>query len=68
MVGKGISGLRYGHDVSRYNHDTVGMVVLDGDGNMASGTSTNGVSHKIPGYATLTPGLRRLCAFNISIF
>ncbi|KAL4229853.1 hypothetical protein ACF0H5_010245 [Mactra antiquata] len=31
------------------NHDTIGMVVIDGNGNMACGTSTNGLNHKIPG-------------------
>ncbi len=31
------------------NHDTIGMVVLDHDGRMAAGTSTNGAVHKIPG-------------------
>ena len=28
----------------------VGMVVLDSKGNVAGGTSTNGLNHKIPGY------------------
>jgi isoaspartyl peptidase/L-asparaginase-like protein (Ntn-hydrolase superfamily) len=31
------------------SHDTIGMVAIDADGNMASGTSTNGARHKIPG-------------------
>jgi len=31
------------------NHDTIGMVVIDTEGNIASGTSTNGLNHKIPG-------------------
>eukprot|EP01116_Phalansterium_solitarium_P020648 TRINITY_DN6147_c0_g1_i1.p1 TRINITY_DN6147_c0_g1~~TRINITY_DN6147_c0_g1_i1.p1 ORF type:complete len:369 (-),score=44.17 TRINITY_DN6147_c0_g1_i1:120-1172(-) len=31
------------------NHDTIGMVAIDRDGNIASGTSTNGASHKVPG-------------------
>lgn len=31
------------------NHDTIGMVVIDKQGNIASGTSTNGANHKIPG-------------------
>lgn len=34
---------------SSNNHDTIGMVVIDKDGNIASGTSTNGATHKIPG-------------------
>ena len=31
------------------NHDTIGMVAIDGNGKVAAGTSTNGASHKIPG-------------------
>lgn len=31
------------------NHDTIGMLVIDKNGNIAAGTSTNGASHKIPG-------------------
>ncbi|XP_053400380.1 putative N(4)-(beta-N-acetylglucosaminyl)-L-asparaginase GE19290 [Mercenaria mercenaria] len=31
------------------NHDTIGMVVVDSKGNVAGGTSTNGLNHKIPG-------------------
>ncbi|KAK7874453.1 hypothetical protein R5R35_001545 [Gryllus longicercus] len=31
------------------NHDTIGMVVIDRDGHIAAGTSTNGAKHKIPG-------------------
>ncbi|XP_046394207.1 N(4)-(Beta-N-acetylglucosaminyl)-L-asparaginase-like [Ischnura elegans] len=33
----------------RHNHDTIGMIAIDGDGNIAAGTSTNGANHKIPG-------------------
>ena len=42
---------RYNTDVSPYNHDTIGMIVVDVNGNVASGTSTNGARHKVPGYA-----------------
>ncbi|EKX47020.1 hypothetical protein GUITHDRAFT_162876 [Guillardia theta CCMP2712] len=35
--------------VSRRNHDTIGMIALDAEGNLAVGTSTNGASHKIAG-------------------
>ncbi|CAH0629054.1 unnamed protein product [Chrysodeixis includens] len=35
--------------VNRYNHDTIGMVATDSDGNLAAGTSTNGAKFKIPG-------------------
>jgi isoaspartyl peptidase/L-asparaginase-like protein (Ntn-hydrolase superfamily) len=31
------------------SHDTIGMVAIDAEGKMASGTSTNGARHKIPG-------------------
>eukprot|EP00092_Neocalanus_flemingeri_P018161 GFUD01019657.1.p1 GENE.GFUD01019657.1~~GFUD01019657.1.p1 ORF type:complete len:364 (+),score=89.51 GFUD01019657.1:281-1372(+) len=31
------------------NHDTVGMIAIDKDGNIAAGTSTNGAKFKIPG-------------------
>jgi isoaspartyl peptidase/L-asparaginase-like protein (Ntn-hydrolase superfamily) len=30
-------------------HDTIGMIALDSSGNMAAGTSTNGLQFKIPG-------------------
>jgi len=33
----------------KFNHDTIGMIVIDAQGNIASGTSTNGARHKIPG-------------------
>ncbi|KAK4740610.1 hypothetical protein SAY87_032264 [Trapa incisa] len=36
-------------NANRYNHDTIGMVVLDGQGRLASGTSSNGARNKIPG-------------------
>lgn len=32
-----------------HNHDTIGMVVIDGNQNIAAGTSTNGLTYKIPG-------------------
>ncbi|XP_022690349.1 N(4)-(beta-N-acetylglucosaminyl)-L-asparaginase-like [Varroa jacobsoni] len=35
--------------VSRWNHDTIGMIVIDGHGIISGGTSTNGMCHKIPG-------------------
>ncbi|XP_009880321.1 PREDICTED: N(4)-(beta-N-acetylglucosaminyl)-L-asparaginase [Charadrius vociferus] len=34
---------------SVHNHDTIGMVVIGASGTVASGTSTNGAVHKIPG-------------------
>jgi len=33
----------------RFNHDTIGMIGIDSEGNIGAGTSTNGASHKIPG-------------------
>ena len=43
---------RYNRNINKDNHDTVGMLVMDHHGNMAVGTSTNGATHKIPGYGT----------------
>ncbi|GJQ82384.1 hypothetical protein Trydic_g448 [Trypoxylus dichotomus] len=34
---------------AQHNHDTIGMIAIDSDGNIAAGTSTNGSKHKIPG-------------------
>ncbi|KAL8616996.1 hypothetical protein ACOMHN_014167 [Nucella lapillus] len=34
---------------TRDNHDTIGMVVVDESAHVASGTSTNGMNHKVPG-------------------
>jgi len=31
------------------NHDTIGMLAIDYNGNIAAGTSTNGAKFKIPG-------------------
>ncbi|XP_061163758.1 N(4)-(Beta-N-acetylglucosaminyl)-L-asparaginase-like [Saccostrea echinata] len=31
------------------NHDTIGMVAVDKNGHVVSGTTTNGLNHKIPG-------------------
>lgn len=40
---------RKGHSIDRYHHDTIGIVTIDVDGRIASGTSTNGARNKIPG-------------------
>ena len=37
------------HLVDRTHHDTIGAVAIDAQGRIASGTSTNGATHKIPG-------------------
>lgn len=42
-----VSGSRIRKD--RGNHDTIGMVAMDPQRKVASGTSTNGLTHKIPG-------------------
>jgi N4-(beta-N-acetylglucosaminyl)-L-asparaginase len=34
---------------SANNHDTIGMIAIDDQNNIAVGTSTNGMNHKIPG-------------------
>lgn len=33
----------------KLNHDTIGMIAIDGIGRIAGGTSTNGANNKIPG-------------------
>lgn len=35
--------------ISKDNHDTIGMLVIDKNGNIAGGTTTNGMDHKVPG-------------------
>lgn len=35
--------------MDRYNHDTIGMVAIDNNGDIAAGTSTNGAKFKISG-------------------
>ena len=39
---------QFGRDPAE-GHDTIAMIVVDGDGNFASGTSTNGAGNKVPG-------------------
>lgn len=45
------SGARPNSNIDRFNHDTISMVAIDSEGRIASGTSSNGARHKIPGYA-----------------
>jgi isoaspartyl peptidase/L-asparaginase-like protein (Ntn-hydrolase superfamily) len=40
---------RFNKNVSDKSHDTIGMIAIDSNGDIAVGTSTNGASHKIPG-------------------
>jgi len=35
--------------IDRFNHDTIGMIAIDGNGRIAAGTSSNGARNKIPG-------------------
>ncbi|XP_065833199.1 N(4)-(Beta-N-acetylglucosaminyl)-L-asparaginase-like [Oscarella lobularis] len=37
------------HSLVKGNHDTIGMIVIDNNGDVAGGTSTNGLTYKIPG-------------------
>ncbi|XP_031626450.1 N(4)-(Beta-N-acetylglucosaminyl)-L-asparaginase [Contarinia nasturtii] len=37
------------NEFNSQNHDTIGMIAIDSDGNIAAGTSTNGARFKIPG-------------------
>lgn len=37
------------YDAGKFHHDTIGMVVVDKNGDIACGTSTNGAIYKIPG-------------------
>ncbi|CAG9856801.1 unnamed protein product [Phyllotreta striolata] len=41
--------LKYPSRYNSQNHDTIGMVVISGNGHVVSGTSTNGAKFKIPG-------------------
>ncbi|XP_070508993.1 N(4)-(Beta-N-acetylglucosaminyl)-L-asparaginase-like [Chironomus tepperi] len=36
-------------DLGDHNHDTIGMIAIDKKGDIAAGTSTNGLTYKIPG-------------------
>ena len=49
-----LDDIKKGSDGGR-SHDTVGMIVRDGDGNVAAGTSTSGLWLKIPGRIGDTP-------------
>lgn len=39
----------YAAHVDEGNHDTIGVVVIDANGDIACGTSTNGLANKVPG-------------------
>ncbi|XP_061582167.1 N(4)-(beta-N-acetylglucosaminyl)-L-asparaginase isoform X2 [Cololabis saira] len=38
-----------GRHTNARSHDTIGMIALDQNGHVAAGTSTNGLTHKVPG-------------------
>uniref|UniRef100_A0A182PBS1 N(4)-(beta-N-acetylglucosaminyl)-L-asparaginase n=1 Tax=Anopheles epiroticus TaxID=199890 RepID=A0A182PBS1_9DIPT len=40
---------RSAYDFGQYNHDTISMIVINEEGHVVAGTSTNGARHKIPG-------------------
>ncbi|KAL7670747.1 hypothetical protein ACOME3_005671 [Neoechinorhynchus agilis] len=42
-------------DIDSENHDTIGVIALDKNGDIAVGCSTNGLQHKIPGRVGDTP-------------
>lgn len=44
----GVDEPRPGH-FDKKNHDTIGMIAIDGRKDIAAGTSTNGAAFKIPG-------------------
>ena len=49
------SGPRVMRGISIDNHDTIGMIAVDRKGDIAVGTSTNGLNHKIAGRVGDTP-------------
>ena len=42
-------GLKHSNSIGQDNHDTIGILAIDKFGNIAAGTSTNGLTYKIPG-------------------
>ncbi|XP_051276331.1 N(4)-(beta-N-acetylglucosaminyl)-L-asparaginase isoform X1 [Dicentrarchus labrax] len=40
---------KWAQHANTHSHDTIGMIALDQDGHVAAGTSTNGLTHKVPG-------------------
>ncbi|XP_054648557.1 N(4)-(beta-N-acetylglucosaminyl)-L-asparaginase isoform X3 [Dunckerocampus dactyliophorus] len=44
----GLNKKRWHADIR--SHDTIGMIAFDQYGHLAAGTSTNGLTHKVPGY------------------
>ncbi|XP_059992253.1 N(4)-(beta-N-acetylglucosaminyl)-L-asparaginase isoform X3 [Lagenorhynchus albirostris] len=52
-------GSTYRETGDSYGHDTIGMVVIHKMGNIAAGTSTNGIKFKIPGLVFLKTRSRK---------
>lgn len=46
---------RFSPHVNEDNHDTIGMVVVDAQGDLACGVTTNGLGNKVPGRVGDTP-------------
>ncbi|XP_053559833.1 N(4)-(beta-N-acetylglucosaminyl)-L-asparaginase [Bombina bombina] len=46
---RGLEDVKVHKEININNHDTIGMIAIDKNGDIAVGTSTNGASHKIPG-------------------
>lgn len=44
-----LEGRKRARHIDIDSHDTIGMIVLDQNGHIAAGTSTNGATHKVPG-------------------
>jgi N4-(beta-N-acetylglucosaminyl)-L-asparaginase len=42
-------GIKHNHRVSRENHDTIGMLAIDKEGNLSGGVSSSGMAWKIHG-------------------
>jgi len=41
--------VRHNKEEEEFNHDTLGLIAIDQFGHVAGGTTTNGMTHKIPG-------------------
>lgn len=49
LLTKSFSTAREAKNIDRYNHDTISMIAIDTNSNIAAGTSSNGAKYKIPG-------------------
>jgi len=46
---EGDDRVKFTPGLSQQNHDTIGMIAINGEGKVAVGTSTNGLGHKVAG-------------------